>query len=133
MKNGRLSISTKIDDEEEINSSFDAKIVLAALSAEIQYEDGDALSSVCVDSNGVKISRKGEYTMELNLQEGETTISRLGFGGSIGKIPTYTEKISYSLTGNSILLSLKYALKFSEDEIQKMKIRLMARIISEEK
>ena len=103
------------------------------MSAEIQYEDGDALSSVCVDSNGVKISRKGEYTMELNLQEGETTISRLGFGGSIGKIPTYTEKISYSLTGNSILLSLKYALKFSEDEIQKMKIRLMARIISEEK
>jgi uncharacterized beta-barrel protein YwiB (DUF1934 family) len=133
MKNGRLSISTKIDGEEEINSSYDARIILNTLSAEIHYEDGESSSSIFVGAHEVKILRNGEYTLELNLKEGETTISRIGFGGSIGEISTNTEKISYSLTENSVLLSLKYALAFSKEEIQKMKIRLMARIISEEK
>ena len=133
MNNGRLSISTKIDDGEETTSSFDAKILINALSAEIHYHDGNSFSSIYVDVQGVKISRKGEYTIDLTLEEGKTTVSKLGFGDSTGEITTITEKVSYSLTENSILLSLKYALVFSANEIQRMKIRLLAKIISEEK
>ena len=106
---------------------------MTALTAEIRYTDENSNSSIYVDTNAVRISRNGEYSIELNLEEGKKTISRLGIGGSVGEIPTRTEKIAYSLTSNSVLLSLKYALVFGADEVQKMKIRLTARIISEEK
>ena len=127
LKQGKITIVTKIDEEKETSSVFDGEIELSPISASVSYKDNDSVLRLSLGFEGVRIERCGEYGFNLHLKEGETLPAKLGISGSIGEIFTYTEYIRYLIQEKSFLLSLKYTLIFAGGEKQEMKIRLTAR------
>ena len=127
LKQGKITIITKIDDERENSAVFDGEIELAPVSATVVYRDTDSLVRLSLDLDGVTIERRGEYGFSLRLKEGEIMPAQLTIAGALGDISAYAEYIRYSLQEKSFLLSLKYSLIFAGGEKQEMKIRLTAR------
>lgn len=122
-----MTIATQVDDEKEQSVSYDADLELNGTSATARYFDGESLSCIKVGKDEVCIERTGDYLFRLRLKEKERVPATLGVGGNVGEIFTYTDFIKYSITKNSLLLSMQYVLLFSGDEKQRMKIRLHAR------
>jgi uncharacterized beta-barrel protein YwiB (DUF1934 family) len=133
VQKARVSIVTQINGEAEQSASFDAELELGITSARLRYVDGASLVNLSLADDEVTIERKGDYTFLLRLKEGERLSSFLGFGDALGEIFTQTHTINYSITKNSLLLSVKYALCFDGGEKQEMKIRLLAKSVTEEK
>ena len=125
MKNCRLTITTIVNGEE---SSIIRKgeMQLTATSAELFYQDEDAKVHLRLEKNCAYIERKGDYTLSLNLIQGEHGIGKIGIMGSNGEIGVDTHKVAYSIGEDSLLLSLHYDLLFGEEK-QKMQLRLLAR------
>ena len=127
LKQGKITIITKIDDERENSAVFDGEIELSPVCATVVYRDNDSLVRLSLGLDGVAIERCGEYGFSLRLREGETLPANLSIEGSLGEIFACTEYIRYSIQEKSFLLSLKYSLIFAGGEKQEMKIRLTAR------
>ena len=133
MKVGRLSIVTQVNDEAEKSATFEADMRLESDSAFLRYYDGNSLVGLLLKNEELTIERRGDYNLFLRLKANEELESSLGFGRSSGKIYTKTHSLDYSITKNSILISVKYALYFDGGEKQEMKIRLLAKSVTEEK
>lgn len=128
MEKAKLTINTQVDDQAETTASYKADMKLTANSAFLSYMDGEAKVTLSLQNGEVYILREGDYTLNLHLVEGQELPATLGILGNEGKIKTQTRSINYSITRDSLLLSIKYALLFSQDEKQEMKLRLIARI-----
>ena len=128
MKKAKLTIHTQVDGQQETTATFDADMQLSLNSAVLSYVDGEAKVTLLLQNGEVSIRREGDYTLNLHLVEGKELPASLGILGNEGRIRTQTKSIQYSMTRESLLLSIKYAILFSEEERQEMKLRLIARI-----
>ena len=125
MKACRLTITT-VTDGKETHFTTDAQAEITAINATIEYTENGTQVRIEVEKNTVKISREGDYTLHLIVQEGVLTQGTLGIGGSEGTLSVLGKKVNYSLQKDSLLLSMRYDLIFG-DEPQEMKIRLFAK------
>ena len=125
MKECMLSITTAVDGEERTVSKK-GEWTLSPTTATILYREEDGEVRLEVNGTRVSIERTGGYSFRLYLEEGQVLKSYIGIGGEEGDIQTETEKISYSIGKDSILLFLKYALLIGGDR-QEMKLRLLAK------
>ena len=132
MRKCSLTIVTTVDGQETSFSS-EAELEGTLLFARLQYMQDGAKTILQFKDRKVFIQRKGDYSMQLHLEEGKTTLGQLTIGTNVGEFPITTKRIAYTITEKSLLASLHYQLMF-EGAIQEMKIRLNAReIYSEEK
>ncbi len=125
MKTCRLTITT-IADGEENSIVREGKMCLALSEAELFYREEGALVSVKLHDSMAEIIREGDYTLRLFLEEGKQTRGAIGIGGAEGEIQTFARRIAYSVSKDSLLLSLHYDLMIS-GETQEMKLRLLSR------
>ena len=129
MNNCKITITTAVDGQEttvvrEGVLSLDLSLISLA------YREENAEIFLCFRGEQASIERKGDYGLRLVLKEGEQSEGEIGIGGSNGKMMTYTHRVAYSVTKNSLLASLKYDLLFG-DEKQEMRLRIMARMNEE--
>ena len=127
MKKAKLTINTQVDNASATTASYEAEIELSENSALLRYEEQGAKVTLALKNGEILIDRAGDYTFSLRLAEGKQLPASLGIMGSVGDIQTKTHSIQYSITDNSFLLSIKYALVFAGNETQEMKLRLIAR------
>lgn len=127
MKKCRVTITTVVDGQEN-TITREGEMELSTASATLIYREENAATRICLDHEKAEIERIGDYTMHLHLLSGELTDGEIGLGGSSGGIQSFTHRIQYSLTEQSLLLSLRYDLMIS-GETQKMQIRLTARYL----
>lgn len=127
MKKCRVNITTVVDGQE--NSIVrEGEMELSTLTTTLIYREENASTRIRLENERAEIERIGDYTMRLNLIRGEMTEGEIGLGGSSGVIQSFTHRIQYSVTEQSLLLSLRYDLIIS-GEVQKMQIRLTARYL----
>lgn len=125
MKTCRLTITT-IADGVENSIVREGKMELALSGAELVYREENALVAVKLHDSMAEIIREGDYTLRLFLEEGKQTLGAIGIGGAEGEIQTFARRIAYSVSKDSLLLSLHYDLMIS-GETQEMKLRLLSR------
>lgn len=127
MKRCRLTITTTVDGR-ATEFSCEGQLSLSVRSATLQYLQDGANVLLVLDGERAKIERIGDYSLHLFLESGEKTDGALILGGNEGGIQVFTHQVSYSITKNSLLLSLHYDLLFETDK-QEMKLRILARYI----
>lgn len=127
MKRCRLTITTTVDGR-ATEFSCEGQLSLSVRSAALQYQQDGANVSLVLNGERAKIERNGDYSLRLFLESGEKTGGALILGGNEGGIQVFTHHVSYSITKNSLLLSLHYDLLFETDK-QEMKLRILARYI----
>ncbi len=121
-----LTISTKTDGRES-KISRQGKMDLSLLSAQVVYLEENAEVKLSLENGIVTIHREGDYSLFLVLEKGQIREGTLGLNGATGIIHTKTRRLAYSLTENSLLLSLHYEL-LTGGEPQDMHIRLFAKL-----
>ena len=129
MKPCKLTIITNTDGE-ETSVTYNGEMKISAASTVIRYREPNALVSLRVYGEHAEVERQGDYTLKLPLLRGALTKGEIGIGGTSGEIQTFTHKIAYSQTEQSILLSLQYDLLLGE-EPQKMHLRILGRYTAE--
>ena len=125
MKTCRLTITTKTDDQEN-TFTFEGEMELTPSAVKLCYREENAAVAIQLNGETAKIEREGDYSLRLLLVRGEIQPGEIGIGGSGGEIFTYTHRVAYSITKDSLLLSLRYDLIIS-GESQKMSLRLISR------
>lgn len=123
-----LRIVTLTDGMESVFSQ-EANIELAPSYAKLWYEEKSGRVCLCLENGRVFIERKGDYALCLWLAEGERLSGKIGLLGAEGNVETDTHRIAYTLKKDSLLLSMKYTLRFSVGK-QEMNLTLIARVKS---
>ena len=127
MRKCRVTITTVVDGQEN-TIAREGEMELFNTSATLIYREENAATRICLKGEQADIERIGDYTMRLHLIRGKLTDGEIGLGGASGGIQSFTHRIQYSTTEQSLLLSLGYDLMIS-GETQRMQIRLMARFL----
>ena len=122
----RLTITTKTDEQEN-TFIHEGEMDLTPTMVKLRYQEENSTVFLQLEGETARIEREGDYTLRLNLVRGEMQPGEIGIGGSSGEILAYTHKVAYSITKDSLLLSLQYDLIMS-GEPQKMKLRLISRL-----
>lgn len=87
----------------------------------IAYMDESSLVAIELNDKKGKIVRTGDYSLELNLEEGSESVSSIGLGGTSGEIGVYTSKIQWTKEDIKAILLLDYTLLFG---LEKQNIKL---------
>ncbi len=122
-----VTIATQAD-ERKSNVVRNGRIEITSTKVTITYTEETAETLLVFDKNNVSIERKGDYTMRLSMQKGETRNGVIGIGDNEGEVQTKTSRLAYTISDTSFMLSLHYDLIIG-GETQKMRIRLFAKII----
>ena len=125
MENCKLTITTAVDGR-KTELSCQGELILLPQKAILRYRQEEAAIELCLDGEGAKIQRKGDYSLSFCLKNDTETIGKLGLGGNDGEINVFTHRVAYSIGKDSLLASLHYDLLFGEDR-QEMKLRILAR------
>ncbi|MBQ2740328.1 MAG: DUF1934 domain-containing protein [Clostridia bacterium] len=112
-------------DQEESRFSCKAEMESSSLSAVLRYTQENARVVINVSETETRIAREGDYSMRLCLRENCRTQGTLSIGGNEGVLDVSTKRIAYTMTKNSLLLQLEYALHFGQ-EVQQMRLRIKA-------
>ena len=127
MKKCRVMITTVVDGQEH-TITREGEMELSVTAVTLVYREERGSTRIHLEGECADIHRIGDYTMGLHLVCEERTEGEIGLGGSSGKIESFTHRIQYSTTEQSLLLFLHYDLLIS-GERQEMQIRLMSRFI----
>ena len=127
MRKCRVAITTVVDGQEN-TIAREGEMDISLGGATLIYREENAATRIHLENEKAEVERIGDYTMRLCLIRGELTDGEIGLGGSSGGIQSFTHRVQYSMTEQSLLLSLKYDLMIS-GEVQKMQIRLTARYL----
>ena len=125
MKVCKVTISTKTDGQEN-TIVRDGEMDLSFSHVSIGYREENAIVSLRLQGENAEIERKGDYALQLILKRGTVQDGKIGLGGSSGEVQTFTHRIQYSVTKNSVLVALRYDLLFGEEK-QEMSLRLVSR------
>ncbi len=125
MKKCKVTITTTADGQEN-TITREGEMSLSAGAAVLRYREENALVCLSLQGACAEISRQGDYSLFLDLRQGETREGRIGIGGSEGEISTFAHKVAYSMGKDSLLVLLEYDLLFG-GEAQKMKLRVLSR------
>ena len=129
MKSCKITITTSVDGmENTITRKGEMELFLTEIR--LRYEEENALVSMNIQGERAQTLRKGDYELFLDLKSGETTKGRIGIGGSHGEVDVFTHKISYSVSKDSLLLSMRYYLIIGGEK-QEMNLRLLSRFEGE--
>lgn len=90
------------------------------------YRDNGATVCMQITEKTAKIRRVGDYSLDVTLEKGKRTVSKLGFGSNEGEIATVTDEVSLLARENGVLIFLEYSLDFGREK-QNMKLRILAR------
>jgi uncharacterized beta-barrel protein YwiB (DUF1934 family) len=130
MQKCRFTITTNADGiENSINGNGELK--LSVSSAQLHYVEADSQTFVELLNGEGRFSRSGAYSLSLFLKEQQRTKGRIGISETEGDLEIYTHSLQYVIGKDSLLMSAKYDLIFGQ-EIQKMQIRIYAKIIKTE-
>ena len=127
MKKCRVTITTVVDGQEN-TIVREGEMAISTTSSTLIYREENAVTRIYLEGEMADIERIGDYTMRLHIIREQLTDGEIGLGGVSGSIQSYTHRIQYSTTEQSLLLSLQYDLMISGEK-QKMKIRLNARYL----
>ncbi len=122
----KMTITTSADGVEN-TITREGEMELSAYGAILRYREENAFVWMKLQGESAEIERQGDYSLRLKLKRGEICEGEIGIGGSGGAIETYARKVNYSVSKDSILLSLHYDLIIS-GERQEMKLRLISRL-----
>lgn len=125
----KFTIWTTADNQTSVFEG-EGEMSLAREEVRICYREENAFVRLRVQGESAQIFREGDYSLRLDLKRGETLEGSLGLGDGQGKLQTFTHKVNYSLSKDSLLLLLEYDLLFGEEK-QKMKLRLLARQVED--
>lgn len=124
MKSCTISIITTIDGcESSVQKTGKARF--AAVDSVVRYTDDEGEVALRLKDGVLTVSRRGGYTLFLELCEGEERRGRLGIGGEEGDISVFTKKLSYSVSDESCMLFARYVLHVG-GEPQETTIRVRA-------
>ena len=127
MKACKVTITTMADGQEN-TIVRDGEMELSASKITLVYREPSAAVRMQLEGETAIVERMGDYTLRLHLSRGKITEGEIGIGGSSGPIQSFTHRVNYSATENSLLLALRYDLIISGDT-QKMQLRLTSRYI----
>ena len=125
----RMTITTSADGVEN-TIVREGKMELSLSEVILCYREENAFIRMRLQGENAEIERQGDYSLYLTLKRGEICKGEIGIGGNGGEIETYAHKINYSISKDSVLLSLHYDLIISGEK-QKMKLRLISRLKGE--
>ena len=125
----RVTITTSVDGAEN-TINREGECLLSVFGCELRYREENAAIRILLKGETAEIERVGDYSLRLNLERGRQTVGYLGIGGSEGEIGVFAHTVAYSMGKDSLLLSLRYDLLLG-GELQKMKLRLLARVKDE--
>ena len=127
MKACKLTITTTADGVEN-SITREGEMELSLSKVLLRYREENAFVMIILEGDTAKIEREGDYSLRLQLKEGEVLTGEIGIGGAGGEIQTFAHRVAYSVSKDSLLLSLKYDLIISGEK-QEMKLRLLSRVI----
>ena len=125
MKACKLTITTTADGVEN-SVTREGEMELSLTGVQLRYREENAFVVMILKGESAEIQREGDYSLRLFLKRGEVSQGTIGIGGSNGEIQTFTHRVSYSVSKDSLLLSLYYDLLISGEK-QEMKLRLLSR------
>ncbi len=104
----------------------EGEMKISFTDVELRYREENAFVYMKLQGDCAEIERQGDYSLRLHLKQDEETKGSIGIGGTDGEIGTFAHRVAYSVSKDSVLLSLHYDLLISGD-VQTMKLRLLAR------
>ncbi len=129
VKDCRLTITTTVDGVEN-SITREGKMEISLSQVLLSYREENAFVRMQLQGDSAKIERQGDYSLRLHLKENEKSVGEIGIGSSCGEIQTFAYKVVYSVSKDSLLLSLRYDLIISGEK-QEMKLRLLSRFRGE--
>lgn len=127
MQKCMVSITTTADGTEN-TIIREGKMFLADDLVKLVYREENALICIELQENTARIERSGDYTLKLSLQNGKTGQGEIGINGASGSVGTFTDRILYSVTGESLHAVLHYDLLIAGQR-QKMRLNLRAKFV----
>ncbi|MBR2023988.1 MAG: DUF1934 domain-containing protein [Clostridia bacterium] len=121
----KISITTTVDGE-ETQATRTGSLRISFSEILLSYGEENGSVTLKIQKDRAEITRSGDYSMRLPLLRERRTQGKIGVLGSEGDVEIYTERLAYSTTDTSLMLSMHYDLIFCSD-VQKMQIRLLAR------
>ena len=121
----QITINTVVDGE-ETRSNKQGELSVFENGAEIVYHEENALVSIRFEGKGATITRKGDYSLYLPLEQGVQTEGALGLGSSQGAVAIDTHKVEFSAKESNLLAVLHYDLLLGKER-QQMRLRLYAK------
>ena len=127
MQKCMVSITTTVDGTEN-TIIREGKMFLSDDLVKLVYREENALICIELQENTARIERSGDYTLKLSLQNGKTGQGEIGINGASGSVGTFTDRILYSVTGESLHAVLHYDLLIAGQR-QKMRLNLRAKFV----
>ena len=130
MRACKVTITTLADGVEN-SIARNGEMDLSALGGILRYTEENASVEITLKDETATVERQGDYSLLIPLKKDVLCNGQLGICGNVGDVQTYTHKIAYTTTKDSLLLVLHYDLIIS-GETQKMRLRLLARYVEGE-
>lgn len=127
MQKCMVSITTTADGTENAITR-EGKMFFSDDLVKLVYREENALICIELQENTARIERSGDYTLKLSLQNGKTGQGEIGINGASGSVGTFTDRILYSVTGESLHAVLHYDLLIAGQR-QKMRLNLRAKFV----
>jgi len=121
----RMTITTNADGVEN-TITRDGEMEISLNAVILRYREENAFVWMKLQGESAELERAGDYSLRLKLNRGEICKGEIGIGGNGGEIETFAKKVNYSVSKDSVLLSLHYDLIISGEK-QEMKLRLISR------
>ena len=121
----QVTVETTADGK-KTKISREGDLQITSTGASLSYTEDKANVTLTLQNGTVQIVRKGDYTLCMRLEKGQTTSASLSLGGSVGEMQTTTERVGYAIRENELSLHLKYTLIATGDP-QKMQVKIYAK------
>lgn len=123
----KIALTSSVDGK-ETQMVRTGKVSLSLSKSVVCYQEENAEIMLIFEKDSAKLERRGDYSLSLLLKQGEISDGTLGLGGSVGEIRVHAHKVSYSISKDTLLASLRYHLIFGEER-QEMKLRLYVKTV----
>ena len=121
-----LTLKSIVDGAE---NSFFAEGRLEDFGEKIKvcYREDPAVIHVTFQGGKAWVDRGGDYSLLLELSQGEVTKGEIGINGNVGELEIRTHTIELSYIGNGLTARLKYDILLGEG-IQEMELLIQAKV-----
>ena len=127
MRKCLVNITTSADGVEN-TITREGRMSFSETLVKLVYQEENAL--VCMEFCGssTRVERSGDYTLKLSLQSGKSGEGEIGINGASGSVGTFTDRILYSTTEDSLRVVLHYDLLIAGQR-QKMRLNIRAKFV----
>ncbi len=81
----------------------------------LRYKEATATTEMSFAKGAVRLSRRGDYELTLQLKENAQSVGELGFGGNRGELEVTTKGIEYRWQDGTFEARLRYLIGLGED------------------